>query len=160
MYDKCDPYGNQYLMLDSIVYLRYSTTDLCYANQNFVNNGLTYRRRYQSGWQLQRQRKNVSMSCQKLADLKESHPIETSEYAISDPAFNWRVPYFIKKQERIIFLVKKQSARYLKKTHKFGIRIIKSGDEAYNIDTHNVNVLWTNVISKKMNDFKVAFKSI
>ena len=41
MYAQCDPDVNHYLMLDSIVYLHCSTTDLCYADQNFVNNGRT-----------------------------------------------------------------------------------------------------------------------
>ena len=41
MYAQCDPDVNHYLILDSIVYLHCSTTDLCYADQNFVNNGRT-----------------------------------------------------------------------------------------------------------------------
>ena len=49
---------------------------------------------------------------EKLSDLKESHLIETAEYAISqnlqgEPMFNWRVLYFIKKRERIISVVKR-----------------------------------------------------
>ena len=63
-----------------------------------------------------------------LADLKESHPIETAEYAISQnlkcgPTFNWWVTHVIKKRERIILLVNKRSALYFKKTLKFGVRL-------------------------------------
>ena len=43
MYACCYPDGNQYLMLDSIIDFRHSTTDLCYSDQNFVRNGRTYR---------------------------------------------------------------------------------------------------------------------
>ena len=94
MYAQCDPGSNQYLMLDSVVYFRRSTTALFYADQNKFNNLRTYRGRSTAGWQLCCQWKDGSKYWQKLANLKESHLIETSEYAISqhlqvDPAFNW-----------------------------------------------------------------------
>ena len=94
MYAQCDPDGNQYLMLDSIVDFRRSTTALCYYDQNFVNNGLTYRRRYTAGWQLSWQWKDGPTSWKKLDDLKESQPIKNAEYKIyqniqGEPAFNW-----------------------------------------------------------------------
>ena len=38
MYAKCDPDGNQYLMLDFIVDFLLSTTALCYADQTFIRN--------------------------------------------------------------------------------------------------------------------------
>ena len=49
---------------------------------------------------------------------------------------------------------------YLKKTHKFGVRLPKSVHKAYNIDAENVNVLFSNSISNEMTDFKVDFKDI
>ena len=102
---------------------------------------------------------------EKIADLKESHPIETDEYEIyqnmqGEPTFYWRVPHVIKKRKRIILLVKKWSARYLKKTQKFGVRLPKILDKAYKLDAENGNVLWTNAIEKEMMDVKVAFKSL
>ena len=89
--------------------------------------------------------------------MNESHLIDTSEYTISqniqgEPAFNWWAPHFIKKHEQIILLVKKQSTRYLKKTHTFGVRPPKSVYKAYKIDAHNGNFLWTNAIAKKVTD--------
>ena len=36
MYAQCDPDGNQYVMFDSIVYFRRSTTALCYADQKVL----------------------------------------------------------------------------------------------------------------------------
>ncbi len=58
------------------------------------------------------------MSWENLADLKESHSIETAEYGKilgidHEPAFNWWVPHVLKKN-RIISLVRKQNPRYLK----------------------------------------------
>ena len=57
----------------------------------------------------------------------ESHPIETYEYAVAqgidvEPAFNWWVTHVIKKRANIISLVNNRSARYINKTHKFGVR--------------------------------------
>ena len=127
-------------MLDSIVYFHHSTTDLCYSNQKIVKNGRTYKRRSTSGWQLCCQWKDGSTFWKKLADLKESHPIETAKYAIyqnmqGETTFDWQVPHVIKKRKRIILLVNKCSALYLKKTHKFGVRLPNSLYEAYNLDT-------------------------
>ena len=42
MYAQCDPDDNQYLLLDSIVDFRRSTTDLCHGDHKLVSNGLTY----------------------------------------------------------------------------------------------------------------------
>ncbi len=55
-----------------------------------------------------------------------SHHLQIAEYAVSmgvdhEPGFNWWVPHTLKKRDAIIALVKKRSARYLKRTHKFGI---------------------------------------
>ena len=140
MYDQRDPDSNQYLMLDYIVDFRRSTTVLCYADQNLFKNGRTYRSIYTAVQQLLLQWKDGQTYWQKLADLKESHLIETAEYAIyqnlqGETAFNWWVPHFIKKRRCIILLVKKWSERYFKKTHEFGVRLLKSVDKAYKLDT-------------------------
>ena len=74
--------------------------------------------------------------------------------------FNWWVLYVIKNRKRIIFLVKNMSLCYLKKTHKFGVRLPESMDKACMLDIENGNVLWTNTIAKEMNDVKVTFKSL
>ena len=65
-----------------------------------------------------------------MSDLKESHPIECAEYSVlqglqNKPAFNWWVGFVLNKRERIILLVKKTSARYLKHNEKFGIALPK-----------------------------------
>ena len=54
------------------------------------------------------------MSWENLSDLKESHPIETSEYAKiigvkHEPAFNLWVTHVLKKRDRIILLVKNRN---------------------------------------------------
>ena len=48
-------------------------------------------------------------------------------------------------------------SRYWKTTHKFGIRVPKSVDEAYKIDLETGTNFWTKAISKEMVKVKVAF---
>ena len=103
------------------------------------------------------------MSWENLADLKESHPIETAEYAKilsidHEPAFNWWVSHVLKKRDRIISLVRKRNLRYLKQTHKFGIELPKTVKEAFELDKKNGNTLWADAIAKEMRDVRVAFK--
>ncbi len=106
--------------------------------------------------------KDGSTSRENLADLKESHPIETAEYAVTkgidqEPAFNWWVPHVLKKRDRIISLVRKQTTHYLKRTHKFGIEVPKTVKEALALDCKNGNTLWADDIAKEMKEVCISF---
>jgi hypothetical protein len=95
-----------------------------------------------------------------LADLKESNPIEVAEYAATknlhdEPEFAWWVPHVLNKWNRIIATVNK---RYHKRTHKFGIQVPKTRDEAVKLDEENGNTLWQDTISKEMKNVRIAFK--
>ena len=64
------------------------------------------------------------------------------EYAIAqsnehDPVFNWWFNHVLKKRDLIISMVRKCSAQYLKRTHKFGLKLPKMVSEAYAIDKMN-----------------------
>ena len=48
--------------------------------------------------------------------------------------------------------------RYLKRTHKFGIRLPKTVKEALEIDKENGNTMWADSMQKEMNAMRVAFK--
>ena len=81
-------------------------------------------------------------------DIKESHPIETSNYSIAqgiygETAFNWWVSHVIKKRAHIIYLVKNRSAHYLKKSHKFEVDLPKSANHALKINKKNGNTYWS-----------------
>ena len=70
-----------------------------------------------------------------LKDLKNSYPVELAEYVRrndlrDEPAFAWWVPYVERKKNRILSKVK---SKYWQRTHKYGIRIPKSVEEAYRI---------------------------
>ena len=99
------------------------------------------------------------MTWERLAEIKESNPVEVVEYAkyqqIDDePAFKWWVNFILKKRDMIISAVNK---RHHKKTHKFGICIPCNALEALSIDNENDNTLWFDVMAKKMRNVWVAF---
>ena len=117
-------------------------------------------RKTTKGWQLCVQWKDGSTSWERLADLKETNPIEVAEYAVAagindQPAFTWWVPYVLKKRNYIISAVNK---RYHKRTHKYGIRVPKTVKEAIEIDKENGNTLWQDAIKKEMKSVKIAFQ--
>ena len=64
----------------------------------------------------------------------------------------------IKKRAHIISLVKKRSARYLKKTHKFGVQVPKSENHALELDKQNGNTFCQDSIAKEMKNVRVAFQ--
>ena len=91
--------------------------------------------------------KNKSETWVPLKDLKESHPVETAEYARSrniadEPAFTWWVPYTLRKRDVILAAVK---SRVRKTTHKY-------------VDEANGNHFWRDAIAKEMTNVGVAFE--
>jgi hypothetical protein len=95
LYLQCDPNGNQYVLLEEIVNHRRLPTAIKLSDRKIVcADGKTYLKRSTIGWQIFCQWKDSSTSWENLADLKESHPIETAKYAKilgidHEPAFNW-----------------------------------------------------------------------
>jgi hypothetical protein len=84
MYAQCDPDENQYVLLDSIIDLKRLDSAIRPLDQKVVRpDGRTYLRCSTVGWQLCCQWKDGSTSWESLADLKESHPIVTTEYAVT-----------------------------------------------------------------------------
>ncbi len=163
MYAQCDPDGNQYVLLNSIIDHRRLDTATRRSDQTVVRkSGRSFKRCSTIEWQLCCQWKDGLTSWEKLSDLKESHPIETAEFAVTtginhEPAFNWWVPHVFKKRDRIISMVKQCSARYLKQMHKFGIKVPKTVQEAYDLDRKNGNTFWTDAIAKEMQEVRKAF---
>jgi hypothetical protein len=133
---------------------------------NVRANGKTYLKCSTVGWQLCCQWKDGSTSWDNLADLKDSHPIETAKYKYAkilgidhEPAFNWWVSHVLRKRDRIISLVRKWNPRYLKWTHKFGIELPKTINKALEFNNKNGNTFWADAIAKEMKDVCVTFKS-
>ena len=92
MYAQCDPDGNQYVLLDSIVDYRKQDNALSLSDQKIVVKGCKSLHST-IGWQLCCRWRDGSTSWEKLSDVKESRPIKTAEYASSqeidhETAFN------------------------------------------------------------------------
>ena len=79
--------------------------------------------------------------------------MQTAEFAVAqgidhEPVFNWWVKHVLKKRVRILASVRKQQIRYSKRSHKFGIELPKTVEQALVLDDKNGNTLWADAISK------------
>ena len=70
-----------------------------------------------------------------------------------EPAFAWWVPYTIRKTKQIISKLK---SKYWERTHKYGMRVPKRVDEAYEIDKENGDTLWADAMEEEMPKIKNA----
>jgi hypothetical protein len=136
MYAQCDTEGNKYLLMDSITDYE-SDNSIDVVPMTFISpttsNGQRKMRKTTKGWRFCVLWKDGSTSWEHLKDLKESKPVHIAEFTVanklvSEPAFIWWVPFTLKKRDQIIAKV---NTRYLKHTHKFGIKMPKTTPEAF-----------------------------
>jgi len=57
-------------------------------------------------------------------------------------------------------LIKRIQSKYWRTTHKFGIEILRSVEEAYEIDTGTGPSHWARAIEKEMRNVRVAFEKL
>jgi ribosomal protein L31E len=160
MYAQCDTEGNQYLLLKEIVDWKRDDTATPKADMYVTRGANKHFRKTTKGWQLCVEWKDGTTSWERLADLKESNPVEVAEFAVAhglqdEPAFIWWVPYTLKRRNRIIAAVNKRS---LKRTHKFGIEVPRTYDDCVRLDRQNNNTLWQDAIRQEMSKVRVAFQ--
>jgi hypothetical protein len=162
MYAQVDSEGNEYLLMQEITDHKSNNSAILIADGTVRSaNGSEKPKKTTRGWFLLVQWKDGTVSWEKLSDLKASNPIEVAEYAVANRivkelAFKWWVPHTIKRRNRIISKVK---SRYWKTTHKFGIRLPKSVQEALEIDRTTNTDLWRKAINKEMTRVKVAWET-
>jgi hypothetical protein len=113
MFAQCNLGGNQYVLLDCFVDFDKLSTAISLADQTIVVKGCPSKRcKNTHGWKICCQSKDGSTTWESLKDLKEFHPLEMAEYAITqgidhEPAFNWCIPQVLRLYKCIISLVKK-----------------------------------------------------
>ena len=95
-----------------------------------------------------------------LKDMKESYPVQVSEYAVltqihEEPAFSWWVPHVLQRRNWIVAKVK---SKYRIRKHKFGPKFPKSVTEAIAIDRESGDTLWWDAICKEMKNVRIAFE--
>ena len=107
IYAQCDSEGNQFLLMESIVDHKSDGHAVEISDMFTITKGRKHMRKTTKGWQLCIQWKDGSTSLERLADMKESYPIEVAEYAVAkgidqQPAFVWWVHHVLKKRRLII----------------------------------------------------------
>jgi hypothetical protein len=117
-------------------------------------------RKFTAGWKLLVQWTDGVEQWIPLKVLKETHPVQTAEFAkakgIDDEVvFAFWVPYTLRKRDAIVKAVKSQSRR---KTHKYGIEIPRDVKHAYEPDRQNGDTFWSDAIAKEMHNAGIAFE--
>ena len=161
VFAKVDQDGNRQVLLDEII--DYRTTSKEVKQQDaFITARTSTKRRCETtiGWELLVQWKDGSTNWITLKDLKKSYLVQVAEYSVGarismELAFAWWVPYTLKKRNRIVAKIK---SKYWIRTHKFGIWIPKSVQEAKELDHQNGNNLWWEAICKEMKNARPAFE--
>ena len=153
MYEQVDGEGRTQLLLDEIVDHRKDGSALSKDQAvDRSHNGNVHHKKTTRGWKLKVLWKDGTTNWIPLSEMKESNPVITAEYAVSnqiaeEPAFVWWVHDVLRTRHRIISKVK---ARYWKTTQKFGIELPKSVEQAYELDKKNGNTFWRDAIEKEM----------
>jgi hypothetical protein len=97
----------------------------------------------------------------KLNKSKEAYPVQVAEYAVTnkiahEPVFNWWVHEALQKLNQIKSKVK---SKYWRTTHKFGVRVPKTVEEALLIDNKTNTDFWRKALTKEMSKVKVAWRT-
>ena len=92
MFSQCDLDGKQHLLLDSIVDFKKDEHAVQMTDKEVVVKGKKYLKKTTKGWHMCVNWKDGTSTWERLADLKESNPIELVEYAVAQdishhPAF-------------------------------------------------------------------------
>ena len=158
---RVDDEGHEHMMLDEIEDHRILEDAIPKSQGTFVTKqGTTRKKRTTRGWDLLVRWKGGSSNWVSLKDLKASYPLEVMDYAIKniiqdEPAFAWWIPFVRKKRDSII---SKATSKYWERTHKYGVEIPKSVQDAIRIDKELGNSLWQDAIAMEMKNVRVAFE--
>jgi hypothetical protein len=112
------------------------------------------------GWDICIQWQDGTSSWHPLNERKNSFPIHLAEYALKhklqdEPVFCWWVKQVLRQKK---YMMKAVKTRYARRTHKFGIQLPNTIEEALAIDRETNTTFWFDVIQKEMKNVRVAFK--
>ena len=136
MYARCDADRNEYLLLDVLVDYHKDNKAIYITDQQSSMQGRPVTHKTTAGWQICSQWKGSSTSWEKLSESKESDPVQTAEFTVvqgidHESALNWWVKHVLLKRDRIIACLREQQTRYLNRSHKVGIELPKTVEQAY-----------------------------
>ena len=161
MFAQVDDEGHQFFFLKEIIDHRKDARAITKDNGFTISkNGNRVPKITTVGWELLVEWKDGSSDWVKLKDIKQSNPIEVAEYALGndlaeEPAFKWWVSDVMKRRK---LFVNKVKSRYWKTTHKFGIRLPHSVEEALAIDRETGTDYWERAIEKEVRNVMSAFE--
>jgi hypothetical protein len=161
LYSQVDSEGNSYSIMSEII--DHKSDGSAVSKDDGIETtkeGIERPRRTTKGWKLLVSWKDGTASWVALKDLKEAYPVQVAEYALAnkileEPAFAWWARHVLKKRDRIIRKVK---SRYWARTHKYGIVLPKSVEEALRVDKETGTDLWQKAIEKEMKTIDCAFE--
>lgn len=162
LYSQVDSEGHQFFVLQEITDHNKDATAIDVADGFTVShNGNRHPKKTTRGWKLLTKMKEGMSQWVPLKELKESKPIELAEYAVAnkidhEPAFNWWVPFVLRKRNRIISKLQK---KYWRTTHKFGIEVPTTIKRALEIDEITGTDFWMKAIKKDMDKAQVAYNA-
>jgi hypothetical protein len=153
--DQVDGDGNQSLLLDAILDVRY-TKDAPKYKYLRTSRGIKRRTTSTKGVNVLIQWKDGTTSWHPLKDIKECMPVQMAHFAVErgldkDPAFAFWIPQTLRLARRMISKVK---TKYWDRTHKYGIKLPKDVTEARQLDFDNKNTLWWDDIQKEMRNVR------
>mmetsp|Transcript_6957 Transcript_6957/g.15347 ORF Transcript_6957/g.15347 Transcript_6957/m.15347 type:complete len:588 (-) Transcript_6957:1134-2897(-) len=160
LWSQCDAEGREHEVFKEIIDHRKNARAIPMSDgYERGPNGQMKPKKTTIGWEVNVEFVDGSTEWIPIKDVKDSNPVELAGYAVAnkidqEPAFKWWVAFVLKKRNRVIIKVKK---KYWRTTHKFGVRLPKSVDEALKIDKDNNNHLWENAIKKEMAKAGVAY---
>ena len=154
LHERVDEEGHRKLLLDEIINYR-RNNDTFHKSDTFIKTSTGNRRRKitTKGWEICVLWEDVSTNWIALKDIKQSYPIELDDFSQlhgthEEAAFAWWIQYVDRKRKAMISKLK---STCWQRTHKYGIKIPKSVNEAYEFDEDNGNKLWTDGIKEEMN---------
>ena len=162
MLAQVDTEGNHLQLMDGIVdWSRDDSVAIPKADKYVYNKcGRRRLRKTTQGWWFLVKWKDQSESWMRLADMKESYPIETAEFAISrgidnEPALAWWVQHTLQKRDAIVSALRR---RMHQAKHKYGIEIPTSVEHVKELDRKEGNDFWMKALAKEMFNVGVAFE--
>jgi hypothetical protein len=162
MHAQCDTEGRQYNLMEGIIDHRNDGHAIAPADMYIKHGSNKKVRKTTKGWHLCVEWKDGTTSWERLADLKESNPVEVADYAdtkslLDTPAFIWWSPHVLQKRTIIISAV---TNHYHKRTHKFRIEVPKSWYDCVKLDKENDKTIWQDAASKEMKNVRITIKII
>ena len=159
LWSQCDSEGKELQQFREIIDHKRDGQAITVDNGFETVNGHKKPKKTTAGWKLLVEFADGSTAWLPLKDVKEGNPVELAKYAVmnkiqGEPAFNWWVNHVLRRRDRII---SKMKSKYWRTTHKFGIRVPKTIDEAIRLDLENNNTLWMDAVKKEMSKAGVAY---